>query len=432
MRYGIVGLGVTGQSVLRHLPPQQVGWAWDTRADFDLAPLRTRWPEVSFHRGRLPSDAWSAVDALVVSPGIGTRDPLLAPARERGLPMLGDIELFARQVSAPVVAITGSNGKSTVTTLVMQMLRACGVDAVAGGNLGTPALDLLRQDAQVYVLELSSFQLETTASLRPAAAALLNISEDHMDRYASLEDYVAAKARVFHGADRAVVPVEWAHLAEPARERVHFGLQPPVRPQDYGVVDGWLARGNERLLAVRDMALPMRHMQLNTLAALALVEPFVDALSVSARTAAGFGGLPHRTQRVPSRDGVIWINDSKGTNVGATLAALQSFLSAGPVILVAGGVGKGQDFAPLASAARACRRVVLFGQDRARMAAAMRRAGVEPVVVETLDAALRVAKAAASVGSVVLFSPACASFDQFDNYQQRGEAFCDWVRTHAR
>jgi len=432
MKYGIVGLGTTGQSVLRYLPPQQVAWAWDTRETIPLALLQARWPQVDFYRGALPASCWQGVDALVVSPGVSLAHPALAPARSRPIPMIGDIELFARAVTRPVIAITGSNGKSTVTTLVAQMLQAAGVDAAAGGNLGTPALDLLSQDAAVYVLELSSFQLETTSSLQARAAALLNISADHMDRYATLSDYVAAKARIFHRAEWAVVPAQWAHLAQPAAEQVSFGLQPPQRPQDFGVVNGWLVQGERPLLQVAALKLPMAHMQLNVLAALALVAPFGVDLSAAAQTAARFTGLPHRTQRVPSEDGIVWVNDSKGTNVGATLAALHSFLDQGPVILVAGGVAKGQDFTPLAQAAQRCRQVILFGQDRARIAQAMEKVGLAPVVVETLTAALKAAQACARRGDVVLFSPACASFDQFANYQQRGEAFCDWVRTHAR
>ena len=432
MRYGIVGLGATGQSVLRHLLPSQVAWAWDTRADFDLAPLQAQWPKVAFYRGALPEGCWDEVDALVVSPGISVQDPALAPAHDRGLPLLGDVELFAHRVDKPVIAITGSNGKSTVTTLVAQMLQAAGIKAVAGGNLGTPALDLLVSAADVYVLELSSFQLETTYSLQPASAALLNISEDHMDRYASLSDYVVAKARIFQGAARAVVPPDWAHLADAAGERVRFTLSAPARPQDFGVANGWLVKGDRPLLAISEMVLPMAHMQLNALAALALVAPFGVDLKAAAQVAARFEGLPHRTQRVPSGDGIVWINDSKGTNVGATLAALESFSAMGPVILVAGGVGKGQDFTPLATAARACKQVVLFGEDGPLIAEALVRSGVRPKVVDTLEAALQAAQREAMPGDVVLFSPACASFDQFDNYQQRGEAFCDWVRTHAR
>lgn len=430
MRYGIIGLGITGQSVLRHLPAEQVAWAWDTRRDFDLTPLRQAHADIPFHVGTLPQAAWDEVDALVVSPGLSVADPLVAPARAQGLPLIGDIELFARSVDRPVIAITGSNGKSTVTTLVAEMLNASGVRAAAGGNLGTPALDLLGRPADLYVLELSSFQLETTSRLTPAAAALLNVSEDHMDRYAGMTDYVAAKARIFNGARRAVMPPDLAALADGVPEQVRFGLTPPARPTDFGMKAGWLMQGETRLMRVAELPLPMAHMQKNVLAALALVHPFVEDLSPALAVARAFRGLPHRTEQVAERGGVRWINDSKGTNVGATVAALESFAALGPVVLVAGGVGKGQDFSPLRSAAQACRAVVTYGADGPRIAEVLE--GVVPVVRhDTLEAALEAAGHLARAGDTVLFSPACASFDQFANYQARGEAFRQWVLEHA-
>ncbi len=431
MRYGVVGLGMTGQSVLRHLPAEQVAWAWDTREDFDLTGLRQSHPDIRFHAGALPDAAWDEVDALVVSPGLAMADPLLAPARVRALPIVGDIELFARAVDRPVIAITGSNGKSTVTTLVAEMLNASGIRAVAGGNLGTPALDLLNRPVDLYVLELSSFQLETTRSLAPSAAALLNVSEDHMDRYDGMDDYVAAKARIFSNARRAVVPPELAALADGVPERVRFDLTPPAAEADFGVATGWLVRGETRLMPVSELPLPMAHMQKNVLAALALVRPFVTDLSPALDVARGFSGLPHRTEQVAVRDGVRWVNDSKGTNVGATVAALESFAALGPVVLVAGGVGKGQDFSPLrTAAARACRAVVTYGVDGPRIAEALE--GAVPVTQrKTLEEALHVARSQARPGDTVLLSPACASFDQFANYQARGEAFRQWVEEHV-
>lgn len=428
MKYGVVGLGLTGQSVLRFLPSEQMAWGWDTRADFDLTSSRAL-TQAPLYAGELPEQAWEEVDALIVSPGIPVDDPALAPARARGLPIWGDIELFAQQVNQPVIAITGSNGKSTVTTLVAEMLKAAGIKAVAGGNLGTPALDLLHQPADVYVLELSSFQLETTYSLAPQTATVLNISEDHLDRYPDMAAYAVAKRRILEKAHMAVLPDELADWALPEQPVVCFGLRVPARDTDFGVAQGWLVQGDSPLFPIEQMAQQSRHMQLNALAALALITPFVDDLSLAAKVLHTFSGLLHRTELVAHHQGVRWINDSKGTNVGATLAALESFLADGPVILIAGGVGKGQDFTPLAEPMAACKAVILFGRDAPKLAAACMSA--QPLVVETLPQALEVASQHAEAGDTVLFSPACASFDQFANYQARGDAFKQWVNAHV-
>ncbi len=431
MRYGIVGLGLTGQSVLRFLPSEQVAWGWDTRRDIELEPLQ-KMTDVPLYAGDLPETAWAEVDVLIVSPGIAVSDPKLQPARKRHLPMWGDIELFARHVRQPVIAITGSNGKSTVTTLVEAFLNAAGIKARAGGNLGIPALDLLQTDAEVYVLELSSFQLETTESLKPQAAAVLNLSEDHLDRYPSMAEYGAAKRRILAQSALAVLPEALAHWAYPEQPLLRFGLSEPTHTNVFGVAEGWLQQGNKRLFPIEKMHLPSAHMQLNALAALALVSPFVRNLSAVTGVLETFSGLPHRTEVVGVHQGVRWVNDSKGTNVGATLAALESFLAESPVILVAGGVGKGQDFAPLAEGARTCRHVILFGESAAEMAEAFGQAGVKPLcIMKSLDEALQEAARTALPGDTVLFSPACASFDQFANYQVRGETFKQWVKQHV-
>jgi UDP-N-acetylmuramoylalanine--D-glutamate ligase len=327
-----------------------------------------------------------------------------------------------------VIAVTGSNGKSTVVTLLGAMARRAGVDVRTGGNLGTPALDLLDEtEPGLYVLELSSFQLETVSSLHLQAGAILNISEDHMDRYASLADYAAAKQVIYRCADLQVVNADDAvvmALADPARAQVRFTQGVPAEGE-YGLLqlDGvtWLARGSERLLPATAIRLAGRHNLANGLAALALGEAAGLPLDAMLETLAEFQGLPHRVQFVAEHDGVRWYNDSKGTNVGATLAAIEGL--EGPLVLVAGGVGKGADFAPLAAALRdKGRGCVLLGRDAPQLEAVL--GGVLPVRhASNMAAVVREAAALARPGDTVLFSPACASTDMFRNYVERGEQF---------
>ncbi|SIN74829.1 UDP-N-acetylmuramoylalanine--D-glutamate ligase [Sulfurivirga caldicuralii] len=429
----VIGLGLTGQSVLRHLAPTgRLAWAFDTRPTLDTAPAEALVPNLPIYMGSLPESAWTGIQRVVVSPGIAVSSPVLAPARVRGIEILGDVELFAQATDTPVIAITGSNGKSTVTTLVAQLLQAAGLRAPAGGNLGTPALDLLTQPADVYVLELSSFQLETTFSLRPAAAAVLNLSEDHMDRYADLEAYAAAKRRILDGAALAVLPPELAHWARADQSLRIFDPAPPEDEAAYGVQDGWLCRGGQKLVPVSALAQPTAHMLRNALAALALVEPLKLTPAQMTAAVSAFQGLPHRTEHIPTQDGIRWINDSKGTNVGATLAALNSFAQRQPVILLLGGVGKGQDFSPLAQAVQTqARSVIVYGQDRDAIAGAL--AGhPDLTVVDSFEEAMALARQRAQAGDTVLFSPACASFDEFPNYVARGEAFKRVVMGHEQ
>jgi UDP-N-acetylmuramoylalanine--D-glutamate ligase len=333
-----------------------------------------------------------------------------------------------------VLAVTGSNGKSTVTSLLGAMCRAAGLDTAVGGNLGTPALELLRTpEPELYVLELSSFQLETTWSLEPRAATVLNISPDHMDRYAGLEDYAAAKARIFHGGGTMVLNGDDARvlaMARPGRALVRFGLGAPPAEGDYGLVaqggEPWLARGTRRLMPASEVSLTGRHNLANVLAAMALAEAAGVPFDAMKRAVLAFQGLPHRSELIAERDGVRWINDSKGTNVGATLAALNGMDR--PAVLIAGGDGKGQDFGALrAAVVQRARAVVLIGRDAPRIAEVL--AGTVPLVsAADLPAAVAQARALARPGDAVLLSPACASFDMFRNYQHRGEAFAAAVR----
>ena len=435
----ILGLGKTGLSCARWLHAQGVPVAvTDSRPQPPgLAAVREELPDLPLFLGDFDAAALAVAERLVISPGIALGDPRLAPAIGRGVEVVGDIELFARAVQAPVVAITGSNGKSTVTTLVGEMARASGLCTAVGGNLGEPALELLDPTIQLYVLELSSFQLETTRSLRPRVATVLNISADHLDRYPSLEAYAATKASLIRGAEVGLLNRDdprVAAMAGLAGEDRWFGLGPPrtggTAPADYGLreVGGvtWLARGEELLLRADELPLAGQHNLANALAALALGE--ACGLPLAARMAAlrTFRGLDHRTVLVTERRGVRWFDDSKGTNPGATVAALRGLIDPqrpGRALLIAGGEGKGADFTELAeAAAETARVVILIGRDGPLIARAL--AGRVPTrQARDLEEAVRLADQLAQPGDVVLLSPACASFDMFDNYEHRGRVF---------
>ncbi|MDN3517412.1 UDP-N-acetylmuramoyl-L-alanine--D-glutamate ligase [Aquisalimonas lutea] len=430
----VVGLGRTGEACVRFLHGRGLPVAAvDTRRQPPAADaVRELDAGIPLHLGELDPALLADAGEIVVSPGVSLDQPAVRQARLYGVPVISEIELFSRHARAPVVAITGSNGKSTVTTLVGEMAAAAGKRAGVGGNLGTPALDLLGDpEPDLYVLELSSFQLETTYSLRPAAAAVLNVSADHMDRHGDVDTYAAIKARVYDGDGVMIINRDDPRVAAMARRRRAvrpFGLGAPSAG-GYGVVhhDGepWLARDHDPLLPVRRLALQGRHNQLNALAALALAEsvglPSEECIAVLQ----SFAGLPHRMQWLGDRGGVRWINDSKATNVGAALAAVAGL--DGPLVLIAGGQGKGADFAPLAGAlAGKARAVVLLGEDAGQLARALE--GCAPVIrARDMDDAVARADGVAEAGDTVLLSPACASFDQFTGYEARGDAFAEAV-----
>lgn len=432
----VVGLGMSGLSSARYLVRQgYVVTIVDSREQPPgLGALHAELPDVTVQTGSFDAALFRDPGLLVVSPGISRKEPVLAAASARGIEPVGDIELFARAAKAPVLAITGVNGKSTVTSLVGEMCKEAGYDTAVGGNIGVPALDLLRTpEPEVYVLELSSFQLETVSSLNACAATVLNITPDHMDRYATLAEYAAAKARIFHGDGAMILnaddPAVMA-MGLPNRNTVCFGENAPASDSDYGLVmhggEAWLARGARQLMPASAVPLPGRHNLLNVLAAMALAESVHVPLDAMKRAVARFHGLHHRTELVLERNGVRWIDDSKGTNVGATIAALNGM--GAPVILIAGGDGKGADFSglrtPVANCARA---VVLIGHDAARIEKAL--AGVVPVVnAADMQTAVREAVRLAQPGDVVLLSPACASFDMFRNYEHRGQVFAQAVK----
>jgi len=436
MRALVVGLGVSGLSSARWLARQGYGVTVIDSRDQPpgLAALHAELPEVEVRTGGFDPELFRDPGLLVVSPGISLREPEIAAALARGIAVVGDVELFARAAHAPVLAITGANGKSTVTSLVGEICKEAGLDTAVGGNIGVPVLDLLRSpEPDVYVLELSSFQLETTSSLDARAATVLNLTPDHMDRYADAGEYAAAKARIFHGDGLMVLNADDSRvmaMARPGRSIVHFGAQPPASDIDYGLVthqgETWLARGARQLMPASSVQLPGRHNLLNVLAAMALAEAMHIPLDAMKRAVARFRGLHHRTELVAERDGVRWIDDSKGTNVGATVAALSGMDA--PVILIAGGEGKGADFHELREpVARLARAAVLIGRDAPQIEKAL--GGVVPVVhAADMRAAVREAAHLAQPGDVVLLSPACASFDMFRNYEHRGQVFAQAVQ----
>jgi UDP-N-acetylmuramoylalanine--D-glutamate ligase len=439
----IVGLGRTGLSCARYL--HALGWkiaVTDTRAQPpELAGLRQLDPRIPVSAGGLDTRLLDDALCVVASPGVSLSMPFFMEAQRRGLEIVGDIELFARAVDAPVVGITGTNGKSTVTTLVGRMAARAGIKVRVGGNLGEPALDLLtsaRADAeptQLYVLELSSFQLEATCSLDLKTATVLNVTADHLDRYRSIEDYAIAKARIFARCDTAVINLDDPLVvAMPlhGQRTLGFSLRATIGA-DYAVAtrDGewWLMRRDEPLMPVSGMKIKGLHNAANALASLALGEALSLPMAAMLSELATFAGLPHRAQWVADVNGVTYINDSKGTNVGATIAAVSGM--AGPLIIIAGGDGKNQDFAPLADAFRGkVRHTVLIGRDADAVARAVHGVSTTETCA-SLEDAVKTAARAAKPGDTVLLSPACASLDMFRDYTHRGAVFTQAVKELA-
>ncbi|MFO1394836.1 MAG: UDP-N-acetylmuramoyl-L-alanine--D-glutamate ligase [Steroidobacteraceae bacterium] len=432
----VLGLGRTGLSVARFLKRKGLHVrVADTRAEPPgIAKLLSDVPEAEVRTGAFASGLLDDVAQVVISPGLSVREPVAREAQQRGLPLVGDIELFAREAQAPVAAITGTNGKSTVTALLAELATAAGQPAVAGANLGEPALDLLERPVPaLYVLELSSFQLETTYSLATATATVLNVTPDHMDRYDTLADYAAAKARIFDGCEVAVVNADDPVVREmprPGQRVLSFGLMDEAA--DYTLAEGaqpTLACRGEPLLPVSALRVKGLHNVANALAALAMCEALGLPRAPVLEALAGFGGLAHRAQWVRDVAGVHFVNDSKGTNVGATIAAVTG--TSGPVVLIAGGDGKGQDFGDLRVAfAGKVRHAVLIGRDGPRLAAVLEGVCTTERAAD-MASAVAAARAAARPGDTVLLSPACASLDMFRDYAHRGDEFATAVRSLA-
>lgn len=428
----VVGLGQTGLSCVRYCHAQGRDFAVvDSRANPPgLVALKAEFPQVSFQGGPFNAEQFMGFNELLVSPGISLQEPAIQAAARAGVRISGDIDLFAQVAKAPIVAITGSNGKSTVTTLVAEMAAEAGVKVAAGGNLGPPALDLLNDKVELYVLELSSFQLETTEALGARVATVLNISDDHMDRYTDRMAYFQTKHRIFQNCETAVVNQD-EPLSQPL---LRDGMQPllfaldRVNPGTFSTRDDedglWITWGMDNVLHSRELLLQGRHNLSNILAALSLGKAAGLPLAPMLKAATLFRGLPHRCQTVRVHQGVVWVNDSKGTNVGATAAALDSLAPRqGKILLIAGGDGKGADFSILKPSVSAhCSQLLLLGKDAPAMEAAL--AGCVTVTrVDSIEDAVAQAAAAASDGDLVLLSPACSSLDMFISYEARGDLF---------
>jgi UDP-N-acetylmuramoylalanine--D-glutamate ligase len=425
----VLGLGATGLSVARFLKHAGRDAVFlDSREEPPgLQELDELWPEAERELGG--ADLPENVARVIVSPGIADNDALVEAARDAGLEVISDVELFAREAKAPFIGVTGSNGKSTVTTLLYHMCRAAGHSALAGGNLGEPALDLLaEEDPDFYVLELSSFQLQRTKSLPAKVAVLLNITPDHLDWHASEEEYREAKYSIFRDAESAVINREDSEAAERTRhiDRViSFGLDAPeeghygIRREDDEV---FLARGDDVLLAVSELALFGLHNQANALAALAAGELLELDPQAMLQVLCEFPGLPHRMQFVRRVSAVNYVNDSKATNVAAAVASIRSV--DGMLVLIAGGEGKGGDFSALAEPLeKRLRAAVLIGRDAEAIESALDTI-MPTYFARDMEDAVQQAAAFAESDDTVLLAPACASFDQFENYAARGEAFC--------
>jgi UDP-N-acetylmuramoylalanine--D-glutamate ligase len=434
----IVGLGATGLSCARYLVTHgEFPAVTDSRENPPgLEALRKEYPDMAMFLGGFQAEVFNAASRLVVSPGVSLEEPLIRAAKARHIEIVGDVELFARAAKAPVVAITGSNGKSTVTTLLGEMARMAGKRVAVGGNLGKPALDLLDDDVELYILELSSFQLESTRSLKTQAAVVLNVSADHMDRYSDLAHYAATKASIYADCEIKVInrddPVV-AAMAMKDEAAIGFTLDSPTGG-DFGLheCDGvkWLSEGHLPLMPVTELRIPGRHNIANALAALALGSAVGLSQNDMLAALRHYSGLPHRTQWVCEKKGVRWYNDSKGTNVGATIAALQGLhpeSGSSRSVLIAGGDCKDADFSPLAPIVEeTARAVILIGKDASELESAL-VGRVQMEHAATLEEAVERAAALAQTGDRVLLSPACASFDMFRNFEARGEAFIQAV-----
>ena len=434
----VVGLGVTGLSVVRYL--RSLGERVVVVDSRDLPPgmteLKEKYPDVELHTGKFKPALFTSARRIVVSPGVPMSEPALKKAKEQGVEIAGDIDLFAHEVTAPVVGITGSNGKSTVTTLLTEMAKCAGIDVAIGGNIGTPVLEIVDDNYELYVLELSSFQLDTLQSLPMEVAVVLNISPDHMDRYDDLNSYVMSKHEIYRNAKTCVVNRDdelAGNQTFACAHTVGFTLKQPDN-NDFGLCEyegvSWLCRGTERLLNVDEIKIKGAHNIANVLAALALGTALTIPDRFMIEAIKNFSGLEHRTQWVMEKHGVNWFNDSKGTNVGASIAAIEGL--PGKHVLIAGGDGKGADFSPLATvAAQHLRAAVLIGRDAEKIGAVLK--GLVPVVYAA-DMEEAVIKAAnlAQEGDNVLLSPACASFDMYRNFEHRGQVFMAAVREHVR
>ncbi len=438
MLYLVAGLGKTGHSIARYLRRRNKPFvAFDTRTEpLGLDEFKAEFPGIDVFLGEIPEALYEQFTEIIASPGVALDSPSMKKAIDSGISVVGDIECLAREINAPVIAITGTNGKSTVTTLVGDMAKAAGFSVAVAGNIGVPVLDLLDCPIQydLWVLELSSFQLDLIFTLSPKAATILNVTPDHLDRHHHLQAYIKAKQRVYHRSEWLLYNREDAEtkpcLQEETRNPsiISFGLDEP-KADDWGLIheDGvdYLGQGHEKILAVEALKIKGRHNWKNALAACALSRAVGVSSATMKDVLQDFGGLAHRSQWVRTVEGVSYINDSKGTNIGATLSAISGIGGSikGKIVLIAGGQGKGADFTELRVAMPDyVRAVVLMGEDADQLEKAL--ADLVPIIrVSSLDAAVHAAQHQALTGDVVLLSPACASWDMFRDYGHRGDTF---------
>jgi UDP-N-acetylmuramoylalanine--D-glutamate ligase len=439
--YVVIGLGITGLSCIDFLVNQGLPvLAMDTRqTPPQLDSTQTRYPSLSIYTGESwPQDRLNQAKAIVVSPGVSTAHPAIVLAKQAGAEIIGDVELFARFNQAPVIAITGANGKSTVTTLVGEMARAAGKQVAVIGNIGVPVLNALQNASHdLIVMELSSFQLETTSSLRPLAATVLNITPDHMDRYPTFQDYINAKHRVYHHAKNVIINKEDSlsdsPLISPKSKKWFFTLDEPATGEfglRYLNNRAWLACGSQNLLCETELKIVGKHNFANMLSALALGTAAGLDLEAMLQALRCFEGLPHRCQWVREHNQVRWFNDSKGTNIGACQAALMGLGqdAKGKIVLILGGDGKGADFKELGEPiSKYCRAIIVKGKDADKIMDDLKET-VSTTRVKTMEEAVKVAQLSSHPGDIVLLSPACASLDQYRDFAHRGEVFMEAVK----
>ncbi|RKZ11227.1 UDP-N-acetylmuramoyl-L-alanine--D-glutamate ligase [bacterium] len=427
-RYLVVGLGMTGYSAACYL--LQLGYQCKVQDNREqppyLAEFQQNFPSVEVIKGELSEFQLSNIDCLVVSPGLSIRSPLMQKVARSGKQIMGDIELFAQAVNKPVLAITGSNGKSTVTSLLGEMIKADGKNAAVGGNIGVPALQLLSDDVDFYVLELSSFQLETTSSLRPLISTVLNVSEDHMDRYENLKDYQQCKKSIYSNAINCLSNFDDASTRQSPTD-IQFSLHNASCEYTVtGTENPMLAVDGEGWINTTALKLKGRHNWANCLAAIAMARVAGISKPAILKALESYAGLPHRSEWIAEINGVSWINDSKATNPGATKAAIEGLDE--PVILLAGGQSKGANVAILCeSLSQHVKTVLLFGQDADVLQQSWNEC-VNIQRVDNLEQAVQIANQIAVTGDIVLLAPACASFDMYSGFPARGDHFKGLVR----
>jgi len=432
----VLGLGKTGFSCARFLAERNIRFSiMDSRKNPPEAEsLKECLPDVECYFGGFDLTAVKNYDVLLVSPGISSKEPIVIKAKEKNKKIIGDVELFAQCTNKPVIAITGSNGKSTVTALLGKMAKKANISYAVGGNIGVPVLDLLADDdaTDLYILELSSFQLETTYSLNAAVSTILNISEDHMDRYDSLEDYIHAKHKIYNGDGIVILNKDEQLTVNLAGSRNinYFSTQKPETDNDFGLIaehsQKWLAKGKNKLIDAASLKIKGQHNISNALAALAMGDSINLSMTAMISAVSSFTGLPHRAQWIAEHNGVTWINDSKATNVGASLAAISGLgnnTQRPNLIVLLGGQGKGQNFSPLKSALMDFSKLVLiYGEDAQLLNTSLGKQ-LNLKIVGDLSEAVSAAEKVSHRGDTVLFSPACASFDMFTGFEQRGNEF---------